>query len=363
MEGAVIVMDLEVLSVPDGEKGKLWRGLLARVGLEADEAVEETALLWEGGALVAAASRQGEVLKCIAVSPDRQGEGLLPSVLTPLRQGAFQSGIRRLFLYTKPENEALFTPLLFYSVARTDRVLLMEDRRSGIRRFLEGLPAEPAAPGGGAVGAAVMNCDPFTAGHRHLISAAAAECRQVYVFVLSEDRGHFSAADRFELVRRGTADISNVMVLPTGPYLISRATFPTYFLKNREQAEEAQCQLDIEIFLRYFVPHFAITRRYVGTEPLSPLTDRYNAALLSALPGRGVEVRLVPRLERRGVPVSASAVRAALAEGDWAAVRALVPRTTFDYLRGRDFAPQQPAAGDFGRSPGAGKIKNGGEMT
>ena len=129
MKGAVIVMDLEVLSVPDGEKGKLWRGLLARVGLEADEAVEETALLWEGGALVAAASRQGEVLKCIAVSPDRQGEGLLPLVLTPLRQGAFQSGIRRLFLYTKPETAKFFADLGFFEIAQVEGLSFLENRR------------------------------------------------------------------------------------------------------------------------------------------------------------------------------------------------------------------------------------------
>ena len=66
------------------------------------------------------------------------------------------------------------------------------------------------------MGAAVMNCDPFTLGHRYLIETAARECDRVFVFVLSEDRGHFPAADRLELVRQGTADLKNVTVLPTG---------------------------------------------------------------------------------------------------------------------------------------------------
>ena len=324
-------MDVEVLSTPGGAKGELWRALLARAGLEADSAVEETALLWDGGTLTATASRQGGLLKCIAVAPERQGEGLLSAVLTPLRQGAFRAGIRHLFLYTKPENEALFIPLLFYSIARTSRVLLMEDRREGIRRFLEELPVQPVQPED-RVGAAVMNCDPFTIGHQHLIATAAAE---VYIFVLSEDRGCFPAKDRIELVRRGTADLPNVHVLPTGPYLISQATFPTYFLKDRDRAGEVQCQIDIEIFLRYFVPRFAITCRYVGTEPLSPMTDQYNAALLASLPSRGVEVRLIPRLRRGDCPVSASAVRAALERKDLKTIQKLVPHSTFQYLRGQ----------------------------
>ena len=180
-----------------------------------------------------------------------------------------------------------------------------------------------------------MHCDPFTLGHRHLSASAAAECGQVVVFVLSEDRGHYPAGDRLELVRRGTEDLANVTVLPTGPYLISLATFPTYFLPDRERAEQVQCQLDIEIFTRRYVPRFRITRRYLGTEPLSPVTGQYNAALAAALPGRGVEVRLIPRLEQNGVPISASAVRAAAARGDWETVRSLVPPATWDYLRAR----------------------------
>ena len=61
-------MDVEVLSAPGGAKGELWRALLARVGLEADSAVEETALLWDGGTLAAAASRQGFREKTLAAS-------------------------------------------------------------------------------------------------------------------------------------------------------------------------------------------------------------------------------------------------------------------------------------------------------
>jgi len=323
-------MDIEVLSVPQGVKGTLWRSLLARAGLTADETVAQTVLVWDGDALAAAGSRQGDLLKCIAVAPERQGEDLLATVLTTLRQSALREGRRRLFLYTKPENRALFGSLFFYPVAQTDRVLLMEDRRNGIRTFLDGLPAREEQ---GAVGAAVMHCDPFTLGHRHLIETAAGECGWFYVFVLSEDGGRFSPEDRMEMVKAGTRDLDNVTVLPTGPYLISSVTFPTYFLKDRDSAAELHCLLDIEIFVRHFVPRFRIARRYVGTEPLSLLTDRYNEALREYLPRRGVALREVERLTRGGVPVSASAVRGALDVGDWETVRTLTPQTTFDFLQ------------------------------
>ena len=319
-------MEMELLTrLPPG-KHRAWCDLLHRTGLEADENFDQTVLLWQEDTLAAAGSRWGNLLKCIAVDPAFRGSDLTASVLTKLRQEAFRAGYRHLFLYTKPENRFLFSQLLFHPVAKTGDVLLMESVRGGIGSFLQSLPR---FSGDGPVGAAVMHCDPFTLGHRHLIETAAAECGCVYVFVLSEDRGFFSAGDRLEMVRRGTADLPNVMVLPTGPYLISAATFPTYFLKERD-AGKAQCELDIAVFTRYFAPNFGITRRYVGTEPLSPLTDQYNRALKEALPGQGIEVREIPRLCIGERPVSATAVRECIRQG--IRPEELVPDSTRNYL-------------------------------
>ena len=135
------------------------------------------------------------------------------------------------------------------------------------------------------------------------------------------------------MVKRGTADLSNVTVLPTGPYLISSATFPTYFLKDRENAESIHCLLDIEVFCNYYAPKFGISRRYVGTEPLSPMTNQYNTALKAHLPSKGIELREIPRLEESGTPVSASAVRRHLQDKNFSALEQLLPKTTFEYLK------------------------------
>lgn len=323
-------MNIESVSGLSGSARTRWLELLAQAELEPDESWEQTALVWEEDTLIAAGSRQGNLLKCIAVDPARQGEGLLSMVLTALRQEAFRQGHRHLFLYTKPANEYLFASLFFYSVAQTDKVLLMEDKKNGIGEFLDMLPVSSAS---GPVGAVVMNCNPFTLGHRYLIETAAAECDRLYVFILSEDKSHFSAGDRMEMAKLGTADLPNVTVLPTGPYLISSATFPTYFLKDREQARQFQCLLDIEIFCKHFVPRFGITRRYVGTEPLSPMTNRYNDALRNHLPGNGITLREIPRLEKDDIPVSASTVRALLQGGDFDALGTLIPETTFTWLK------------------------------
>lgn len=323
-------MDIELHTPLRGSKVNIWSNFLQRAGLSTDSHVEQTVLIWDAGQLIATGSRTGNLLKCIAVDSSRQGEGLLAKLLTALRQEAFRAGFHHLFLYTKPVNAPLFSDLLFYSVAQTGDVLLMEDRKDGIQNFVREL-AKPVCDG--KIGAAIMNCDPFTLGHQYLIETAAKDCDHLYVFVLSEDKGCFPAADRLELVRRGTTHLPNVTVLPTGPYLISNATFPTYFLKDRERAEQIHCQLDVEVFARYFAPAFSINTRYVGTEPLSALTNEYNQILKANLPRHGIEVAEIPRFAIKNIPVSASAVRAALKCEDWEILRTLVPSTTFAYLK------------------------------
>ena len=326
-------MDIELTGRLQGRKQTLWAEFLTRVGLEADLNVERTVLIWDDDVLIATGSRQGNLLKCIAVDENRQGEGLTATVLTQLRQDAFSAGLKHLFLYTKPKNELQFSSLFFYPIAKTEQVLLMENIPNGIGSFLDSLPVCSCSC---KVGAAVMNCNPFTLGHRYLIETAAKQCDRLYIFVLSEEQGIFPAADRLALVQAGVRDLENVTVLPTGPYLISSATFPTYFLKDRDSAGQIHCLLDIEIFTKYFVPKFGITVRFVGTEPLSAMTDQYNQALLQHLPSRGIELKQIPRLEQKGAPISASAVRALLGTGQKETLQGLVPETTLNYLLEHD---------------------------
>lgn len=323
-------MDIQRLSPQHSPLPPEWAALLAKTGLHGEDTPEVTVLLWDGDILAATGSRSGSLIKYLAVDPAYQGEDLTASVLTVLRRDAFDAGCRHLFLYTKPMNRYKLQELFFYPVAQTQDVLLMEDRKDGLRQFIASLPR---CDGAGTVGALVMNCDPFTRGHLHVIEQAAQRCDHVYVFVLSEDRSRFPAADRLALVRAGTAHLKNVTVLPSGPYMISAATFPTYFLPQRDKAADISCALDVEIFGRHIAPALGITHRFVGTEPLSPLTARYNDALKTLLPAFGVEVTEIPRLEQGQQPISASRVRALWETGDLTAIEPLVPPTTYEYLK------------------------------
>ena len=318
----------ETVTSLSGVREAQWMQFLLRCGLHPEGQWDSTVLLMEDSEIIACGSRRGNVLKYLAVDPSRQGEGLLGTVITGLKQDAFCHGFEHLFVYTKPENWTLFGPLFFYNVARTPKVLLMENRRNGIETFLEGLSAPKRE---GKIGAIVMNADPFTLGHQYLVRQAAAQCDWLYVFVLSEDRGCFRAKDRLEMVRRGTGDLENVTVHPTGDYLISSATFPSYFLKDRGNVDREHCRLDLAVFTRWFVPRFGIRCRFAGTEPNCMVTRAYNEEMARALPEAGVEFREIPRLEAGQIPVSAGEVRRRIRDNR--NIRDLVPQSTYAYLK------------------------------
>ena len=313
-----------------GSKLEKWTRFLSAAALKADTDTDQTVTVWDDGEIIACGSRKGNLLKCIAVDPARQGEGLTATVLTELKQEAFREGHKQIFLYTKPRNRMLFAPLFFYPVAQTEAVLLMESTRNGIEHFLTGL--EPNPPKEGKTGCIVMNADPFTLGHQYLAETAAKQCDKLYIFVLSEDKGTFSADERMKLVKAGTAHLNNVTVYPTGPYLISSATFPKYFLKDKETAQREHYLLDLAVFAKWFVPHFGITHRFAGTEPTCAVTGGYNRAMEEILPQYQVEFVEIPRKQEQDAAISASTVRREMQEGNPDALKKLVPEATYQCI-------------------------------
>lgn len=308
--------------------------LLEREGLIFEGAPDFTALAEDDCEnIIATASLSGNVIKMVASDPQWRGEGLSGSVISALMSEARSKGLYKFFIYTKPEAAGKFSALGFREIASSGASALLECGVPGIDEYRAGLLAQKAKNGAPA-GAAVMNCNPFTFGHRYLIERGAASCGVFYVIVVEEEASAFPFKDRIEMVRRGTADIPNVRVLASGSYAVSKATFPSYFLKDRSEASVAreQAKLDARLFGGLFVPSLGVSRRFVGTEPFCPVTAVYNSVLKETLPQFGCEVEEIKRAEIGGSAVSASRVRDLLASGDPSAAE-LLPETTAEYLK------------------------------
>ncbi len=313
--------------------------------------------------IVAGGGLKGGVIKCVAVADGHKGEAVANQIVSHLIAHANADGHQCVKLFTKPQNRQMFESMSFRLLAEAPKAILMETGIGGIRRYCEELrvkseerrvkseesngeseerrvkseesnselhhlnlsTSHPIMPPSGII---IMNCNPFTLGHRYLIEQAAQQVDTLYILVVREDCSMFGYDERKAMIVRGVAHINNVVVCDGSEYSISATTFPTYFLKSLSDASDTQMTLDIDLYRRHIAPALGATVRFVGTEPDDPLTRRYNELMKSMLP----DVREVARLQQSGVAVSASRVRKAIVENHLALAARLVPPTTVPYI-------------------------------
>ena len=309
----------------------------------------------DGDEILAGGGLDGNVIKCVAVSESARSEGLMNILVSRLIAIAREEGRESVKAFTKPENEGIFKSLGFALIASSPNAILMENGRGGLPEYKKYL-ASLARPGRN--GAIVMNANPFTKGHRYLVEQAASQVDNLYVIVVKEDRSRFPYAERKAMIEAGCAGLDNVVVCEGSDYAISAATFPTYFLKKLDDATDTQIALDLDLFVNHIAQPLGVTVRFAGSEPEDALTRRYNELMAEILPGTSVAVVRqdhqpdselvegsavrqawrpidfveIPRLEQKGKPLSATALRLALDEGGFKEAMEYIPKSTVPYL-------------------------------
>jgi len=326
--------DLEerVINLKNERQVNEVRQFLSNFSLTFTESVDYTVVFYRAGKMIATGSFAGEVLRNIAVDQTLQGEGLTSILISHLMKVASNRGIYHYFIFTKPDKAHLFTSLGFKNVGQAEPyAVLLEAGIGSIDNYCREIAKQAEVLPQGQRAGLVVNCNPFTLGHKAVIDKAAKENQSVVVFVVSEEKSLFPFEVRIRLVKAGLEHHNNVLVLPAGKYLVSAATFPGYFTRGNETVT-AQTRLDADIFARHIAPAMGISRRYVGNEPYCEITQCYNQAMTEVLPHHGIEVIEMPRVAVAGEVISASRVRELIREGDWASIKKLVPATTYEYL-------------------------------
>ncbi|MCL2122681.1 MAG: hypothetical protein FWH34_01180, partial [Desulfovibrionaceae bacterium] len=186
---------------------------------------------------------------------------------------------------------------------------------------------------GEIAGCVVMNCNPFSFGHKFLIDYALSKVDYLYIFVVEEDKSFFSFEHRLYLLHNHYKNNNNIKVIPSGRLILSSLTFPTYFDKDNKKEGEADLLLDINIFCTIIKSIFNISYRFVGTEPYCNVTRQYNSALRETLPKYGIEYCEIERKDIDGIPISATNIRQYIKIKDFTALQKLVPKVTFDLIK------------------------------
>lgn len=340
-EGAADMSEytLSTIDPRDSRAQAQMDALLQKEGIRRDGHLDYSIGLFdEDYNLVATGSCFANTLRCMAVDSAHQGEGLMNRVVSELIQFQCERGNTHLFLYTKWDKAPVFRDLGFYSVAGVPgKVAFLENRPTGFSGYLEKLRRETTLEGA-VHGAVVMNANPFTLGHQYLLEQASGKCDVLHVFMVSEDVSLVPFRVRKALIREGSARLHNLVYHETGSYMISNATFPSYFLKEEAVVMEAHARLDIAVFTK-IAEALNISVRFAGEEPFSQVTGIYNTAMVRGLNEAGIECEILPRLSVDGQAVSASQARRCLQEGDFEGFKALVPQTTAEFFASESAAP------------------------
>lgn len=357
-------MEIQTLNPTTPRQRQRIEAFLKRNGLRFDDMHYYAAITDDDGEMIAGGGLKGNVIKCVAVDDAHKGEAIANTLISHLIAHANEEGHSNVMLFTKPKNRQLFESLSFRLLAEAPEAVLMETGIGGLNNMVEQLkkikeegevckennqeckeeektnlnittpqhlnpsPSQPLTTTTPLRGVVVMNCNPFTLGHRYLIEQAAKQVERLFVMVVREDCSLFAYAERKAMVEQGVAHLKNVTVIDGSEYAISQATFPTYFLKRLDDAADTQMLLDLDLFRRHIAPALGATVRFVGTEPTDRLTRRYNQLMHEVL----ADVRETARLEKEGNAVSASRVRKAMEQGDMSTIRQLVPPTTLPYI-------------------------------
>ena len=357
-------MEIQTLNPTTPRQRQRIEAFLKRNGLRFDDMHYYAAVTDDDGEMIAGGGLKGNVIKCVAVDDAHKGEAIANTLISHLIAHANEEGHSNVMLFTKPKNRQLFESLSFRLLAEAPEAVLMETGIGGINNTVEALKkireesekykeynkeckkeektnlnittpqhlnpstTQPLTTTTPLRGVVVMNCNPFTLGHRYLIEQAAKQVERLFVMVVREDCSLFSYAERKAMVEQGVAHLENVTVIDGSEYAISQATFPTYFLKRLDDAADTQMLLDLDLFRRHIAPALGTTVRFIGTEPTDRLTRRYNQLMHEVL----ADVRETARLEKEGNAVSASRVRKAMEQGDMSTIRQLVPPTTLPYI-------------------------------
>lgn len=309
--------------------------LLVQEGIRFEENVDTTFGKYENDKLIATASAYKNIIKCVAIDPSFKGGAMFNELMNAVLNEIKDKGFDSAFVYTKPVYETSFMSIGFKVIERVgDDLIFMQKARNDFSSYLASI--KETKKEGHVIGSVVLNANPFTLGHKHLVEYASKNSTFLHVFVVSEDESYFSAHDRYKMVETGVSDFDNVILHHTESYLVSSATFPSYFIDEDKSVTKIHADLDARIFKYHIAKTLGIDKRFVGTEPNDEATRIYNETMKEVFESKPdpnkPELIEIPRKEFDSEVISASRVRALLENGEIEKIKDIVPTSTYEYI-------------------------------
>jgi len=184
-------------------------------GLDYDDKITYTACIIDEntGDIAATGSMSGIILKCVAVSQNYHGQGLLNDLMSRLYETMYNKGSVHFVGFTKPDNLGVFSHMGLYPVVSTEHIVFLENRKDEFKKYLSKLRERSVKGGDMSVG------NDTGAG-----------------VDLSDDAGDKAGTRLYieEMDKCKEAGSPDQVSFPG--YLIPPEQMPTYFIKDKDKA-------------------------------------------------------------------------------------------------------------------------------
>lgn len=293
---------------------------------------EKTYVIRDKGKIISTGSVSGNILKYFFSEEEYKGQGTMTIIYNSLLNYLFENNIGSYFVFTTPTNKIIFQSLGLKEVYSTKSVALFEGGFYNYDKWIEKLKSSIKSKEGRR-GAIVVNCNPMTLGHKYVIYKALEYVDDLLVFVVEEDRSVFPFKDRFSILKNELSNDERITLIEGGPYIISQGTFPTYFIKKKDDMLDIYTELDGSIFADKIAKDLGIDIRFFGSEPTDLVTLAYNNSMNRILNSRGIDVEIFERKSLDDKIISASRVRKLLKEDKLEEAFKYLPQATIEYLK------------------------------
>lgn len=296
---------------------------------------DKTYVIRDNGEIIATGSASGNILKYFFAKCTYSGQGAIGIIYNSLLEYIIEKGYNSYFIFTTPNNKAIFESLGLNEVYSTNSVMLLEGGFYNYNKWIsnvKGIIGDKKAKRG----AIIANCNPMTLGHKYLMNKALEEVDELIIFIVEEDLSIFPFEARYSIVSNEFKGNDNVKVIKGGPYIISRGTFPTYFIKQKDKMLDIYTELDAKIFAYKIANDLEIDIRFLGSEPKDEVTLAYNKSLKAILDEKDIGIKIIQRIEEGNMPISASYVRYLIKENRMEEAYEILPKSTIEFLNSED---------------------------
>jgi [citrate (pro-3S)-lyase] ligase len=229
----------------------------------------------EEGEMVACGGISGKILKCVAVTPRLRGQRFVLKVIDELLEAAKKRGQKELFLFSSPKNQAYFESHGFGLIGSSGNEVILMENTDNLGRYKAQLREKRVE--GKAIGSAVLCDTPLRDREIALIQRASHMCDWLHVFIVCDHDKEGFTSDRAAVLRERLKAFENITVHERSEYMISKATFPTYFIQDQDRISALHAELDLKIFKEHIAPSLGITHRFVGSE--SDVNESHNVLM------------------------------------------------------------------------------------